>query len=67
MIETPCQLWPNHPLPVWLQTPGVIIMMILIGVCFGVQLGMMWRSGIDKLFDWMFKKLVKDSESNRIP
>jgi len=35
MSEQPCQLWPNHPLPAWLQSPFVMAVLILWGAVHG--------------------------------
>jgi len=49
MVNTPCQLWPNHPLPTWLQSPLVIILLLLVGACFG------WTAGCAFTHWWHYK------------
>lgn len=40
-MNEPCQqLWPNHPVPMWLQSPFVIALLLLIGLVHG------WWAGV---------------------
>jgi len=41
-VIQPCQLWPNHPLPHWLQTPLALILLTLNGAGIGFSLGVMF-------------------------
>lgn len=41
-MTEPCQLWPNHPWPLWLQTPLAVLGIFLCGTWTGWAMGVMW-------------------------
>jgi hypothetical protein len=49
MNDQPCQLWPTHPVPQWLQTPLVILLLIGLGAVLG------WTAGVSFTHFWHYK------------
>ena len=51
----------TDPLPHWIQIPAVMILLVLIGFCFGLQVGIIYTHWFEK---WIAKWLGAPNDSH---